>query len=242
MIRIISLMILLGAGQFISAQGIVEDHGALVRSDTLQREVYLCFTGHDHKEGFPQVLKTLAEEDVKASFFFTGDFVRNNRTLVIAVKNLGHSLGAHSDRHLLYCDWQVRDSLLHPPELIKKDIEDNLEALRKLDIDPRYFMPPYEWYNKKVVEIAESLGQITVNFSQGTLSNADYTTPEMDNYRTSEEILKSIYDFEAEKGMSGFHLLIHPGTSPARKDKLYSHLGDIIRELKSKGYRFKSFE
>jgi peptidoglycan/xylan/chitin deacetylase (PgdA/CDA1 family) len=117
----------------------------------------------------------------------------------------------------------------------------NLEALENLGIRPKYFMPPYEWYNQKVVEIATELNQITVNFSPGTKSNADYTTPEMPNYKSSNDILKSIFEYEKLNGMNGFHLLIHPGTSPLRKDKLYFHLDKIINELKGKGYQFKKF-
>ena len=102
-------------------------------------------------------------------------------------------------------------------------------------------MPPYEWYNRKVVEIAQELNQITVNFSPGTQSNADYTTPNMPNYISSNDILESIYKYEKSNGMNGFHLLIHPGTSPLRKDKLYLHLDKLVSDLKEKGYQFLKF-
>jgi peptidoglycan/xylan/chitin deacetylase (PgdA/CDA1 family) len=131
--------------------------------------------------------------------------------------------------------------LLHPADEIKADILHNLQALENLDISPKYFMPPYEWYNQKVVDLAAELNQVTVNFSPGTLSNADYTTPGLTNYISSEDILKSIFEYEELNGMNGFHLLIHPGTSPLRKDKLYFHLDEIITQLKEKGYGFERF-
>jgi len=99
-------------------------------------------------------------------------------------------------------------------------------------------MPPYEWYNKKVVHIASQLDQITVNFSSGTRSNADYTTPDMPNYISSNDILESIYSYLSLNSMNGFHLLIHPGTSPRRKDKFYLHLDQLISKLKKEGYQF----
>ena len=225
----------------LSAQRIRDDFGAWVRSDTLKHELYLCFTGHDYFEGFEHVLSTLEEHQIEASFFLTGDFVRNHTELVKRIAKEGHYVGAHSDKHLLYCDWSHRDSLLHTPEAIQRDIQNNLAALVELDIFPVYFMPPYEWYNRQVVEIAQNLFQITINFSPGTRSNADYTTPEMPNYISSEEILESIYTFEEREGMSGFHLLIHPGTSPARTDKLYMHLDELINHFKAKGYQFSRF-
>ncbi len=223
------------------AQNVTDQQGAVIRTDTLQKNIYLCFTGHDFYDGFEHVLGVLNKHEIKASFFLTGDFVREHAALVKSIAGDGHYIGAHSDKHLLYCDWIKRDSLLHPAEEIKADILHNLQALENLGIRPKYFMPPYEWYNQKVVDIANELNQITVNFSPGTLSNADYTTPEMPNYISNTDILKSIFEYEESFGMNGFHLLIHPGTSPLRKDKLYFHLDEIITQLKEKGYRFDMF-
>ncbi|WP_117884352.1 polysaccharide deacetylase family protein [Aureibaculum luteum] len=223
------------------AQRIVDKEGAIVRSDTLNKNIYLCFTGHDYVEGFESVLNVLNKQKVKGSFFLTGDFVRNNEGLVKDIAKQGHFVGAHSDKHLLYCDWTKRDSLLYSEKRIKEDILQNLLALKKLDIHPKYFMPPYEWYNKKVVKIASQLNQTTINFSSGTRSNADYTTPDMSNYISSNAILESIYSYESSSSMNGFHLLIHPGTSPKRKDKLYLQLDDLITNLKKEGYQFSKF-
>ena len=215
--------------------------GAIVRSDTLKKTIYLCFTGHDYVEGFEYVISVLNKQKIKGSFFFTGDFVRNYESLVKDIAKRGHFVGAHSDKHLLYCDWGKRDSLLHSENQIKEDISKNLQALKKLDINPKYFMPPYEWYNKKVVKIASQLNQITVNFSGGTRSNADYTTPDMPNYISSNDVLESIYNYQSLNGMNGFHLLIHPGTSPERKDKFYLKLDELISKLKKDGYQFSTF-
>jgi len=219
------------------AQSIFDKEGAIIRSDTLKKNIYLCFTGHDHIEGFEYVLNVLNKQKVKGSF----DFVRNNEALVQGIAKKGHFVGAHSDKHLLYCDWTKRDSLLHSENRIKEDILQNLHALKKLGIRPKYFMPPYEWYNKKVVHIASQLDQITVNFSSGTRSNADYTTPDMPNYISSNDILESIYSYLSLNSMNGFHLLIHPGTSPRRKDKFYLHLDQLISKLKKEGYQFSKF-
>ena len=139
-------------------------------------------------------------------------------------------------------DWDKRDSLLLNPDQIKKDISDNLLELEKLGITAQFFLPPYEWYNKQVVSIAEGLGQITVNFSPGTRSNADYTSPEMKNYISSEDILESIFRYEKQTGMNGFHLLIHPGTTELRKDKFYLRIEELISRLEELGYSFQRFK
>ena len=225
----------------VTGQKVVDAYGAIIRSDTSVREVYLCFTGHDHVDGFDHVLKVLKDHNIPASFFLTGDFIRAEKDLVMRMFDQGHYVGAHSDKHLLYCDWIRRDSLLHSPSVIREDIRHNLDALHHLGIDAQYFMPPYEWYNQQVVELAKELDQITVNFSPGTRSNGDYTTPEMPNYITSDEIISNIHAFEKSNGMNGFHLLIHPGTDPKREDKLYLRLDEIISYLKGKEYQFARF-
>jgi len=223
------------------AQHVVDAQGATVLTDTTQPRIYLCFTGHDYAEGFNFVLEVLRKHEVKGSFFLTGDFVRHYEDLVRSIATQGHYVGAHSDKHLLYCDWTKRDSLLHSEQVIKEDIRSNLEALHRLDIYPTVFMPPYEWYNRQVVDIAGQLQQTTVNFSPGTRSNADYTTPDMPNYLSSDTILESVYSYLSANSMNGFHLLIHPGTSPGRRDKFYYKLDELITRFKEEGYGFGTF-
>ncbi len=223
------------------AQNVIDKEGAIIRTDTSKKNIYLCFTGHVYFDGFNHVLKVLKKNDINASFFLTGDFIRNHTKLVKSIVKNGHFVGAHSDKHILYCDWTKRDSLLFSKEEIKTDIAKNLAALKDLKLYPTYFMPPYEWYNKAVVEIAKQLGQTTINFSPGTRSNADYTSPEMANYVSSSVILKSIFSYEELEVMNGFHLLIHPGVTKKRKDKFYMHLDSIISELQERNYQFAKF-
>jgi peptidoglycan/xylan/chitin deacetylase (PgdA/CDA1 family) len=225
----------------LKAQQVFDNQGALIRSDQNQKNIYLIFSGHDFYEGFDHVLSVLERKKIQGSFFLTGDFVRMQTGLTKRIAAEGHFIGAHSDKHLLYCDWEKRDSLLYSQEDIKKDILDNLIELKRLDIEPEYFLPPFEWYNQQVVEIARELDQQTINFSPGTRSNADYTTPSMNNYLSSDEILKSIYKYESENGMNGFHLLIHPGTSSERDDKLYLRLESLLNSLEQRGYHFERF-
>ena len=222
-------------------QNLQDTHGAFMRSDTSTAKVYLCFTGHDFDEGFDHVIAVLRTEKIRASFFLTGDFIRSHAVLMRSLIQDGHYIGAHSNKHLLYCDWTKRDSLLYSPEEIRKDISDNLKSLEEFGLKPKYFMPPYEWYNKKVVEIAAEMGQTVVNFTPGTRSNADYTSPEMKNYMSSDVIMKSIYKYLSSKNMNGFHLLIHPGTSTKRKDKFYLHLEKLIDYLQENNYQFERF-
>lgn len=215
--------------------------GAIVRGDTARRSLALVFTGHEYADGGEGIRKALKESGTPASFFFTGDFYRSYPMLVSGLKKDGHYLGAHSDRHLLYCSWEKRDSLLVLREEFLTDLRNNYREMGKRGIKKKealYFLPPYEWYNETIAGWTQEEGLHLVNFTSGTLSHADYTTPSMPNYRSSEIILESIRKQEREKGMNGFILLVHIGTHPERTDKFYHQLPQLIRELREKGYTF----
>jgi endoglucanase len=227
------------------ARALKEPEGALYRADTSARVIYLNFTAHEFMEGLPFVARVLDSMKVPASFFLTGDFVRAHPDWVKRLHGSGHYVGAHSNKHLLYCDWVKRDSLLESLPVIRKDLEDNIFELVRLGVPRnavRFFMPPYEWYNRSVCDLVKSMGYVMVNFTPGTSSNADYTTPDMKNYLGSDTIMGRILRYERTRGMNGFHLLIHVGTDPARTDKLYAHLPALITYFRSRGYRFACFK
>jgi peptidoglycan/xylan/chitin deacetylase (PgdA/CDA1 family) len=101
-----------------------------------------------------------------------------------------------------------------------------------------YYLPPYEWYNNRIAEWTVDYGLQLINMTHGTLSHADYTIPEMSNYRSSEKIYRSIFSYESKNttGLNGFLLLMHIGTDAKRQDKFYNHLEKLLLELKSRKY------
>ncbi len=88
------------------------------------------------------------------------------------------------------------------------------------------------------------MGIQLINYSPGTRSTADYTMPDMKNYKSSEEIYQSILDKEKKdvNGLNGFILLIHFGTDPKRTDKFYNRLDELLLALKKKGYKFTGID
>jgi len=219
--------------------------GAIIRGDTRFKELSIVFTGDEFSDGGFYIAEVLKKRDIMAAFFFTGNFYRNadNEPLISDLRSSGHYLGAHSDRHLLYCDWDNRDSLLVDFETFSSDLHDNYEAMKQFGIskdEAKYFLPPYEWYNSKISAWCQQLGIQLINYTPGTLSHTDYTTPECSNYRSSREIFDSILDYESsnENGLNGFILLLHIGSSPDRTDKFYCLMDDLIDELINRNYSF----
>jgi endoglucanase len=225
-------------------------YGGIERLDTTRKVIFLTFTGGDFGEGTGKVRRVLRQEAVPASFFFTGDFYRNkfNANAIKGLIRDGHYLGAHSDQHLLYAAWENRDSLLVNRKEFEADLLNNYQEMQKFGLsikDAPLFMPPYEWYNDSISAWTRDLGLHLINFTPGTRSNADYTTPDMGNrYVDSETIMKSIFQYEKKdpSGLNGFILLLHVGTDSRRTDKFYNRLRELIAGLRGRGYEFQSLK
>lgn len=220
-------------------------HGAIVRGDTTKPMMALIFTGGDYNDGGTYIRNVLHDKKVKASFFFTGDFYRNpeNRELIKGLKSDGQYLGPHSNKHLLYCSWENRDSLLVTRQQFVNDINANYRTMDSLfgikKAEARFFIPPYEWYNDSIAKWAKDTGLVLFNFTHGTISHTDYTSPDMSNYRSSATIWKNVITYEqtSPQGFNGFILLIHLGVLPGRTDMFYHRLGDLIDYLRNQNYQ-----
>ena len=219
------------------------EQGAITRGDRSKRRLALVFTGDEFADGAPTITRVLKQHGVKASFFLTGRFYRNPafKSVIQTLRDYGHYLGAHSNNHLLYCDWTNREKTLISKETFDTDLKRNYDAMSGFGIsknDARYFLPPFEWYNQTISNWTSSFGLQLINFTPGTRSNADYTTPEMAGYISSEAILHRIEGYEAKDpaGLNGFIFLMHIGVAAERTDKLYDHLDSLIDWMKIKKY------
>ena len=96
-----------------------------------------------------------------------------------------------------------------------------------------------EYYNEKISAWARGLGLRLVNFTPGTWTNADYTTPDMKNYRSSESIYDRVMEVEKRNGLNGHIMLFHLGTDDKRTDKFYQNgMRKMISKLRKEGYVF----
>ncbi|MBE7169296.1 MAG: glycoside hydrolase family 9 protein [Williamsia sp.] len=241
-----SLVYLLASREHEARKSTTLVQGAQIRGDRTRKELSLVFTGDEFADGGTYVAGVLKREQVPASFFLTGNFYRNKAfsPIIRQLKQDGHYLGSHSDKHLLYCDWQKRDSLLVTQEAFKQDITNSYKELSRWKAGKqkaRFFLPPYEWYNDTIASWTTGMGLQLVCYSPGTRSHADYTYPELGKqYASSDSIYQSIsrYEQQTADGLNGFILLLHIGTDPRRKDKFYFYLPRLIAALKKKGYKF----
>lgn len=224
-------------------EGYAYDQQGIVRGETRRRTMAWVFTGDEYFEGMDRIADILSDKGVKGSFFLTGRLYRNPaaRSGILRLKKEGHYLGPHSDQHLLYNDWNRRDSILVTQDSMQRDLLANYAAMESLDIRHRrrYFIPPYEWWDATVAGWCREMGVQVVNFTPGTGTNADYTYPVMGaSYRDSDTLVQRLLRFEARSGLGGAIVLVHIGTDPRRTDKFFERLPMLIDSLRSRGYRF----
>lgn len=215
--------------------------GGIIRTDPSVKHIDFVFTAADKADGAERIISTLRKYNIKGGFFFTGEFFEMYPDVVRRLVAEGHYVGSHSYGHLLYAPWGNRDYLLVTKQEFEEDIFKSYKVLREFGItDAPYFIPPYEHYNATISSWARQLGLQVINYTPGTLTNGDYTTPEMKRYFSSKEILSRIWEYERTdpNGLNGHIMLIHFGTDPARTDKFYDKLPGLIRELRRKGYSF----
>lgn len=216
--------------------------GGITRTDPSKKQLTLVFTAADKADGADAIIKTLKKHGIQGGFFFTGEFFELYPEVVKRLLDEKHYVGSHSYGHLLYMPWGNRDSLLVTRQEFEADMVKSYEALRKAGIeykDAPVFIPPYEYYNKEISAWTKCMGLQVINYTPGTMTNADYTTPDMKNYRSSKFIYDKIMEVEKREGLNGHLMLIHFGTDDRRTDKFYNgYLDKMIKTLKRKGYDF----
>jgi peptidoglycan/xylan/chitin deacetylase (PgdA/CDA1 family) len=218
------------------------DHAGTVRGDVSTKTLSLVFTGGDYADGVPTILHVCKERSVPASFFVTGDFLRKHEAVAKSIVTAGHLLGPHSDKHLLYCDWDDRAKTLVTEEQFKTDLVKNLADLKALGGESKWFLPPFEWFNEDQVKWTGELGLTLINFSPGSGSNRDYIPESDPKFTSSAKLAADILSYEQKdrNGLNGFILLLHAGSQ--RTDKMTDQLDGIVAELQRRGYRFVTLD
>jgi peptidoglycan/xylan/chitin deacetylase (PgdA/CDA1 family) len=216
-----------------------------VRGAVGQKKIALAFTGHSFAEGGATFLGELGRRKAKASFFFTGEFLANTNfeLLVRRIIAEGHYVGPHSDKHLLYCNWDKMEKTLVTRDDFRADLNANLQKIERFGVSRasvKFFLPPFEQYNPDVVAWSAEMGLTLINLTPGTRSNADYTGEAETNFVSSQAIFDSIVKRERDDphGLNGFILLFHIGSGPGRADKFHARFGELLDYLSGKGYKF----
>jgi peptidoglycan/xylan/chitin deacetylase (PgdA/CDA1 family) len=110
------------------------------------------------KDFLDEVLALLDERDVKAVFFITGEWLRENQQEAQKIIAYGHQLGNQTFSH-------SKLLLLTEEEIINEISKFNTLCQDLLNYQPIFFRPPYGEYNIRIVRIAEEQNLLTLLWS-----------------------------------------------------------------------------
>lgn len=112
-----------------------------------------------YENGYTEkILDTLAEKNVKAVFFLTGDYAKKCGSLVRRMIDEGHIIGNHGMTHA---------SL---PKLTRKEMEEEIMSLHEYVLseygyEMKYFRPPCGEYSEEALQAAKDCGYTTLLWS-----------------------------------------------------------------------------
>ncbi len=101
-----------------------------------RREIWLTIDDGPDPEDTPRILKLLAANGARATFFVIGENVARYPELVHSIVAGGHEVAHHTHTHPLATFWCAA------PARVGRELDAGLEALRATGVRPTRFRPP----------------------------------------------------------------------------------------------------
>ncbi len=181
--------------------------------NTEEKKVAISFDAAWGADDTEELLKILADNDVKATFFLCGYWIDEYEDEVKRIYEEGHEIANHSNTH-------PHGSQLSLEENKNEILEVHNKIKNLLNYEMNLYRAPFGEYNDTVLAAAEELGYYTIQW--------DIDSLDWKEYGVSEEI-SQVLDNENLK--NGSIILFH-------NDAKYTPdaLDDILKGLKAKGY------
>jgi chitin deacetylase len=190
------------------------------RMNTEQKIVALTFDDGPIPGSTEEVLSTLNEQGVKATFFVTGAELQENPDQGRQIVSAGHELGNHSYSHTRM--------VLKSPSFIKSEIARTDDLIRQIGYQGQiHFRPPY---GKKLFLLPYYLAR------QSKISIMWDVEP--DSYPEIGGDANKIVEHVLANTKPGSIILLHV-MYPNRRESLKAVKG-IVAGLKNEGYTFKT--
>lgn len=188
---------------------------------TDKRQVALTFDDGPNPDATPLILDTLAEHDVRATFFILGSHAELWPELVHRAMDEGHQVGNHGYFH--------RKLHLKTPHYVRRDVTLGKRAIERSGVPaPRFFRAPHGFRSPWVSAIAGSLGERTVGWSLGV-------------WDSDQPGVTAIVHRTIEGVKPGSIVLLHDGdgyNASGNRLQTAAALPAIITGLRERGYEF----
>ncbi|RLL40360.1 delta-lactam-biosynthetic de-N-acetylase [Oceanobacillus piezotolerans] len=199
----------------------LEKYGAYYADFSGDKVVYLTFD-NGYEQGYSdEILDVLKKEEVPATFFVTGHYVKSAPDLIKRMVDEGHIIGNHSYHHpdFTIMNKEAIGEELRTLEKAVADITDQKEI--------KYLRPPRGMFNEQTLKWAKELGLVHVFWS---VAFNDWKTDQQKGWRYAyDEIMTQVHP--------GAIILLHAVSSDNAEA-----LEKVIKELKKQGYQFKSLD
>lgn len=181
-----------------------------------EKIIYLTFD-EGYENGYTgQILDTLKEKNVKATFFITGPYLKKEKELVKRMVDEGHEVGNHTVNH-------PSMPSLTDEEVEKEVLDLDRSFYEEYGKSMKYLRPPMGEFSERTLSITRSLGYTNVFWSFA------YRDWETDNQKGKDYAYNSVIN------------ALHPGEvmllHAVSKDNADA-LGDIIDTAREMGYEF----
>ncbi len=199
----------------------LEGRQVLYCGNAEKKTVSITFDAGYDKGTHQQILATLKEKQVQATFFLDGNFLKQNGTLVQQMATEGHTIGNHTLNH-------ADMTKLTDFATYSKQITGWNERLKELGLTPSpYFRFPSGRFSARALVYNEQLGLTSVfwSFAYYDWVEEDQPAPEA----ALEKIMSRMHN--------GCILLLH--STSATNAKI---LGTLIDRLRAEGYEILPVE
>lgn len=199
---------------------IIEEFNGIAIGNKDSKNIYLTFDV-GYEGGYTEkILDILKQNNVKAAFFITGQYVKTSPDVIKRMIDEGHIVGNHTVNHpsLPLCnDEKIESEIL----TMHKQIYE------KFNYEMKYMRPPKGEFSEKSLACIEKLGYKTVMWS--------FAYDDWDNNKQGRE------EYAKKKILDNLHngeiMLLH-----ATSRDNANILDYILKETKNQGYNFKSLD
>lgn len=199
---------------------VLDEYNGLCLGNDESKCVYLTFDA-GYEAGYTEkILETLKQNNVTATFFITGHYLKTQPNLVQKMIEYGNTVGNHTVNHKSM------------PEIDINTLKDEVMKLHtavyeKFGYEMKYLRPPKGEFSERTLSYTNSLGYISVMWSMA-YDDWDENKQGRTEYGKSK-ILDNIHN--------GAIILLHSNS----KDNS-DILDEVIKKIKAMGYEFKSLE
>ena len=199
---------------------LIEKYKGMAMGNSNDKYIYVTFD-LGYESGYTEnILNTLKENNVNATFFITAHYANSASDLVQRMINDGHIIGNHTVNHKSVPG-------LSEEELTKELMNLHTAIYEKFGYEMKYMRPPKGEYSEKSLSYTTKLGYIPVMWS---FAYADWDEKAQPSKEAAiNKIMENVHNGEI--------MLLH-ATSKTNMEVL----DIVIKKIKDMGYEFKSLD